>query len=222
MIFGPTPRSHAKRINSKMVSWPCAPCSSGKVADGELVLVDSLSFEKPSTKQAVALLAALGIAEKRVTVVVSDDDVNAYLSFRNLQKVNVIGVSEANTRNLIDNGAPRHDRRHRQAARGGARIMNSVYNVIIRPIVSERSFDLMEQGKYTFEVAKNAPKEEIAAAVEKLFNVHVVKVNTMNVSGKKKRVRYQNPGTTRSWKKAVVTLAAGETIEIFGSQQAAE
>ena len=101
--------------------------------------------------------------------------------------------------------------------------MNSVYNVIIRPIVSERSFDLMEQqGKYTFEVAKNAPKEEIAAAVEKLFNVHVVKVNTMNVSGKKKRVRYQNPGTTRSWKKAVVTLAAGETIEIFGSQQAAE
>ena len=78
---------------------------SGKVADGELVLVDSLSFEKPSTKQAVALLAALGIAEKRVTVVVSDDDVNAYLSFRNLQKVNVIGVSEANTRNLIDNGA---------------------------------------------------------------------------------------------------------------------
>ena len=100
--------------------------------------------------------------------------------------------------------------------------MNSVYNVIIRPIVSERSFDLMEQGKYTFEVAKSAPKEEIASAVEKLFGVHVVKVNTLNVSGKKKRVRYQTPGTTRSWKKAVVTLAAGETIEIFGSQQAAE
>ena len=68
--------------------------------------------------------------------------------------------------------------------------MNSAYDVIIRPIVSERSFDLIEQGKYTFEVAK--------------------------------RVRYQTPGTTRSWKKAVVTLAPGETIEIFGSQQAAE
>ncbi len=100
--------------------------------------------------------------------------------------------------------------------------MNSAYNVIIRPIVSERSFDLMEKGKYTFEVAKSAPKEEIAAAVEKLFNVHVVKVNTMNVSGKKKRVRYQIPGTTRSWKKAVVTLAEGDSIEVFGSQQAAE
>ena len=105
VIFGPTPRSHAKRINSKMVKLAMRSVLSGKVADGELVLVDSLSFEKPSTKQAVALLVALGIAEKRVTVVVSDDDVNAYLSFRNLQKVNVIGVSEANTRNLIDNGA---------------------------------------------------------------------------------------------------------------------
>ena len=105
VIFGPTPRSHAKRINNKMVKLAMRSVLSGKVADGELVLVDSLSFEKPSTKQAVALLAALGIAEKRVTVVVSDDDVNAYLSFRNLQKVNVIGVSEANTRNLIDNGA---------------------------------------------------------------------------------------------------------------------
>ena len=105
VIFGPTPRSHAKRINNKMVKLAMRSVLSGKVADGELVLVDSLTFEKPSTKQAVALLAALGIAEKRVTVVVSDDDVNAYLSFRNLQKVNVIGVSEANTRNLIDNGA---------------------------------------------------------------------------------------------------------------------
>lgn len=97
--------------------------------------------------------------------------------------------------------------------------MNSAYNVIIRPIVSERSYGLMEQGKYTFEVAKTAAKEEIAEAVEKLFGVHVVKVNTMSVKGKHKRVRYQTMGTTRSWKKAIVTLAAGESIEIFGSQQ---
>lgn len=95
--------------------------------------------------------------------------------------------------------------------------MNSVYNVIVRPIVSERSYDLMEQGKYTFEVAKAARKEEIADAVEKIFNVHVTKVNTMNVRGKMKRVRYQ-AGMTRSWKKAVVTVADGESIEIFATQ----
>ena len=90
--------------------------------------------------------------------------------------------------------------------------MNSIYNVIIRPVVSERSFDLMSQGKYTFEVAAKAPKEEIADAVEKLFNVHVLKVNTMWVKPKNK---------TRTWKKAVVTIAEGEQIEVFANQQAA-
>ena len=95
--------------------------------------------------------------------------------------------------------------------------MNSAYNVIIRPIVSERSFDLMNENKYTFEVAKQAPKEEIAAAVEKIFGVHVLKVNTISVKPKKKRVRYKE-GMTRSWKKAIVTLAAGDTIEVFGDQ----
>ena len=97
--------------------------------------------------------------------------------------------------------------------------MNSAYEVIIRPVVTERSFDLMEQGKYTFEVARKAAKEEIAAAVEKLFGVHVVKVNTMWVKPKNKRVRYQY-GKTRTWKKAVVTIAAGEQIEVFASQSA--
>ena len=105
VIFGPTPRSHAKRINNKMVKLAMRSVLSGKVADSELVLVDALAFEKPSTKQAVALLAALGIAEKRVTLVVADDDVNTYLSFRNLEKVDVIGISDVDTRALIDNGA---------------------------------------------------------------------------------------------------------------------
>ena len=99
--------------------------------------------------------------------------------------------------------------------------MNSAYNVIIRPVVSERSFDLMGQNKYTFEVARTAPKEEIAAAVEKLFGVHVVKVNTLWVKTKPKRLRYAM-GKTRTWKKAIVTIKDGETIEIFGAQKTVE
>ena len=97
--------------------------------------------------------------------------------------------------------------------------MNSAYNVIIRPVVSERSFDLMSQNKSPFEVAKQAPKEEIAAAVEKLFGVHVLKVNTINVKPKTKRVRYV-AGQTRSWKKAIVTVAEGDSIELFAQQSA--
>ncbi|NLH91339.1 MAG: 50S ribosomal protein L23 [Atopobium sp.] len=96
--------------------------------------------------------------------------------------------------------------------------MKSTHETIVRPVVSERSFDMMEQGKYTFEVARTAPKEEIAAAVESLFNVHVVKVNTAWVKSKTKRIRYQ-AGKTRTWKKAIVTLAPGEQIEIFSNQQ---
>ncbi len=99
--------------------------------------------------------------------------------------------------------------------------MNTPYDVIIRPVVSERSFDLMEQGKYTFEVARTAPKEEIAQAGEKIFGVHVTKVNTAWVKPKTKRVRYQ-AGKTRTWKKAIVTVAAGEQIEIFANNQAAD
>ena len=99
--------------------------------------------------------------------------------------------------------------------------MNSPYEVIIRPIVTERSFDLMEQGKYTFEVARTAPKEEIRAAVEKLFDVHVTKVNTVNVKPKNRRVRYV-AGKTRQWKKAIVTVAPGEQIEVFANEGIAE
>ena len=105
VVFGPTPHSHALKINPKMVKLAMRGVLSGKVSDNELVLVDKLEFEAPSTKQAVAALKALGIEGKRVTLVVDDEAVNTYLSFRNIEKVNVIGQSEATTRYLIDNGA---------------------------------------------------------------------------------------------------------------------
>ena len=89
-------------------------------------------------------------------------------------------------------------------------------DVIIRPVITEHSYDAMENNVYTFEVAKDANKVEIRQAIEAIFNVKVVKVNTLNVKSKPKRVRYQE-GRTRTWKKAMVTLAEGETIRIFAS-----
>ena len=88
--------------------------------------------------------------------------------------------------------------------------------VIIRPVITEHSYDMMEKNTYTFEVAKDSNKIEIARAVEEIFNVHVVKVNTLNVKAKPKRQRYV-VGKTRTWKKAMVTLADGDTIELFAS-----
>ena len=94
--------------------------------------------------------------------------------------------------------------------------MKDAREIIIRPIITEHSYDMIEMNKYTFEVARDANKIEIAKAVEDLFDVTVKKVNTLNVKPKKKRVRYV-AGYTRTWKKAMVTIADGETIEIFAS-----
>ena len=98
--------------------------------------------------------------------------------------------------------------------------MKDPREIIIRPIITENTYDMMEEGVYTFEVAKDSNKVEIAQAVEAIFDVKVVKVNTLNVKPKPKRVRYQL-GKTRTWKKAVVTVAEGEQIEVFANQQAA-
>jgi large subunit ribosomal protein L23 len=93
--------------------------------------------------------------------------------------------------------------------------MKDPRQVILRPIITERSFDLINDNRYTFEVAKQANKVEIGQAVATIFDVTVLKVNTISVSGKPKRVRYAK-GYSRSWKKAIVTIAEGETIEAFG------
>lgn len=88
--------------------------------------------------------------------------------------------------------------------------------VIIKPIVSEKSFVLAEAGRYTFRVHPDAHKTEIRQAVEKLFDVNVVSVHTANVRGKPKR-RGFNTGTRRSWKKAIVQVGEGQRIPIFQS-----
>ena len=82
--------------------------------------------------------------------------------------------------------------------------------IIVKPIVTEKSNDVMQDGKYTFEVNKKATKVEIAKAVEKLFNVKVLNVNTMTVKGKKKRVGV-HVGRTSDWKKAIVTIDTNPT-----------
>lgn len=91
------------------------------------------------------------------------------------------------------------------------------YDIIRKPIVTEKSMEDMENKKYTFEVDKNATKIEIKAAVEEIFNVKVKKINTMNMQGKLKRQR-AHMGRRPSWKKAIVKLTDdSEPIEFFES-----
>ena len=87
-------------------------------------------------------------------------------------------------------------------------------DIIIRPLITEKSTTLMAEGKYVFEVAKAANKIEIAKAISQIFNVKVASVNTINVEGKVKRMG-RSVGKRSDYKKAIVKLAAGETIEFF-------
>ena len=96
--------------------------------------------------------------------------------------------------------------------------MKDPRDVIIRPIVSEKSYALLDQNVYTFLVHSDASKPEIHDAVEAIFGKTVVKVNTLNRKGKTQRTRRSNRrGKRANTKRAYVTLAAGERIELFES-----
>ncbi|GMV36283.1 MAG: 50S ribosomal protein L23 [Fimbriimonadales bacterium] len=100
--------------------------------------------------------------------------------------------------------------------------MKSPYEIILLPRITERALRLAEIGKYTFIVAEDATKPDIARAIEQHYakskdKVKVVAVNTSHVRGRiKGRSRFRNPGHTPKWKKAVVTLAPGQRLPDFG------
>lgn len=92
--------------------------------------------------------------------------------------------------------------------------MKDLHDILRRPVITEKSMALLAENKYTFLVDTRATKSEIKKAVETIFKVKVLKVNTMRVKGKVKRVR-RAPGKTPDRKKAIVTLQPGDKIEIF-------
>ncbi len=96
--------------------------------------------------------------------------------------------------------------------------MSDPRDVILKPVVSEKSYALLESGVYTFVVRPDANKIEIRQAIERIFHVDVVKVNTLNRKGKRKRHRRQpKMGQRPDTKRAIVTLAAGQKIPLFES-----
>ena len=86
-------------------------------------------------------------------------------------------------------------------------------DVIMKPLISEKSYDLTNQRKYTFKVDKRSTKPQIRQAIEEIFNVGVTDVNTLNMQGKMKRQGWAR-GRRPDWKKAIVTLAKGQKLEV--------
>lgn len=87
-------------------------------------------------------------------------------------------------------------------------------DIIVKPLISEKAVGGMDEGKYHFQVASVANKNQIKGAIEQIFGVKVVSVNTMRMHGKFRRVG-KSVGRRSDWKKAIVTLAEGETIKVF-------
>jgi large subunit ribosomal protein L23 len=88
-------------------------------------------------------------------------------------------------------------------------------DILLGPVISEKSYGLLDEGKYTFLVRRDANKTQIRIAVEQIFNVSVLSVNTLNRAGKRKRTK-GGYGTRNSSKRAVVALRAGDRIDLFG------
>ena len=188
-------------------------------------MLDGWGIDSPSTKGAVDVLGKLGV-DGRVLVVLGRDegDVAVWKSLRNLQNVHVLSSGELNAYDVLVSdwvvfteglAAGRHAPRCRHRGKG-RRPVKDARDVIVAPVVSEKSYALMEEGIYTFKVHPTASKPEIRDAVQSIFGVRVSKVNTLNRKGKRKRNRKTfTYGSRPDTKRAIVTLAEGETIDLF-------
>ena len=96
-----------------------------------------------------------------------------------------------------------------------ASIQKDPRDILLKPVISEKSYGLLDENKYTFEVHPDANKTEIKIAVEKVFGVTVTSVNTLNRQGKQRRTRY-GMGKRKDTKRAIVSVAPGDRIDIFG------
>ena len=215
IVFAPKPRSYSYVLNKKVKRLAMKSALSAKAAAGEIIVIDSIKMDSIKTKDFRAFLTAVKADGKSLVVTPAKDEI-VIKSARNIPGVE---TSMANLINVYDILKAKYlvlDKEDPRSNRGGVRVMANVYDIIIRPIITERSMAATSDKKYVFEVAPSAGKIEIKNAVEKIFGVKVAKVNTINYDGKTKRMGAGRPGTRKSWKKAYVQLTKdSKTIEFF-------
>ena len=189
---------------------------SSKVAENDFVVVENMTAAGAKTKTVVSMLKALGADKKALIVTNEVDEKMVRATRRHLPgvKTTFTGSLERDRYSEQQQGGYRQG--SRSDGRGGLRRMKSAYDIIKRPVLTEKSYAEMNDRKYTFEVAVDAGKTEIKHAVEELFEgVKVASVNTMRVQGKVKR-QGRTMGRRPERKKAIVTLKAdSKGIQFF-------
>ena len=229
-VFGPQPRSYTFKVNRKEQRAALRSALSLHAERGSIAILDASAFSRSQDPSGARAARGLGSETRRPVHAGrarSAEESSAALSFRNLARVAVltpenVGVTDllGAASLLVSEGALEalsartgKPSLHGRSGRGGEGLMEHT-QVLIRPVVSEKSYVLSAADRYTFRVHADAHKTHIRQAVEALFDVHVVEVRTMSVKSKPKR-RGTTKGRTRTWKKAIVQVRAGESIPIF-------
>ena len=225
IAFGPKPRSYTVKVNRKERRRALRAALSVHAERGiaRRPWTPPPSTRRPPSRPPRRCPAS---ARGRALVVLVEGEENAALSFRNIDGVHVLRAGDVGVADVI--GAARlvaspaaferagqGGRRAGQAGGGG---MNP-RTVIIKPVISEKSYALLAANKYTFRVHDKATKTQVRQAIEEIFGVRVQGVRTQNVKPKPKRRGFHS-GYRRSWKKAVVTLHPEDSIELFEGQEA--
>ena len=234
VVHGPQPRSYAQRTPKKMKAAALRGALSDRARNGRIHVVASLfNGDVPSTKTAISVLA--GLSERKHVLVVVQRRRRADLEepaqrrarapaprrpAQHLRRARLRrrGLHPRRPRRVP--GRPGHGplgqgQRHRERGLAVSSIHKDHRDVLLSPVVSEKSYGLLDENKYTFLVHPDANKTEIKIAVEKIFGVKVDGVNTLNREGKRKRTR-TGFGRRKATKRAIVTVAEGDRIDIFG------
>ena len=208
IALGPKPRSYNYSLTKKTKRLAMLSALSAKAAAGEIIVIDGLDMGEIKTKSFVGFLNAVEATGKSL-VVTPEVRVNVVKSAANIPGVRTTIASTLNVYDILNADKFIIDKA------GGIRIMKYAYDIIKKPIITERSMMGAQDNKYTFEVAIDAGKVEIKKAVEEIFGVKVAKVNTIKLPGKWKRMGV-HVGKRSDIKKAIVTLTAdSKKIEIF-------
>ena len=215
VALGPKPRSYYFTINKKVKRLALLSALSDKAANGNLIVVDKIAADEYKTKTVVAFLAAVGAGKKNL--IVNDTlDTKFVKSAANIPGVKTAATG-VNTYDVVNADKLILSLDAAKKLEGGICVMKFAQDIVLAPVITENSMAGIADKKYTFKVATDATKIDIANAVEELFGVKVAKVNTITVRGRYRR-QGMHAGYTAKSKKAIVTLTAdSKEIEFFNS-----
>ena len=171
VAFGPKPRHYTVKVNRKARRKAMRAALSVHAERDSVAVLDAAAFETPSTKQAAEALEKWG-AKRATLIVLAAEETGAVKSFRNIPRVQVVEVGAVGVADVIGAASLVLSGVGAGEAAGEAGLMDA-RNILIRPVISEKSYALIAEGKYTFRVDDRAHKTQIAQAVEEIFGVKV-------------------------------------------------